>query len=82
MKKFYVNYCDIGNTSELHIADTLDEAIKFADEYVEDYEKVGADVDPDTDTADIFSIQVWSYDEVTEVCPVLEYDTAYYYNRH
>lgn len=94
MKKFHINYCDKGNTSELHTADDLDAAIKFADEYVSDYEKIGEDVDPDTDNADIFSLQVWSYDEDkhddweqndgdydTEPVPELEYETAYYYNR-
>lgn len=81
MKKFHVNYCDKGNTSELHISDTLDDAVKFADEYVSDYDKTGEDVDPDTDTADIFSLQVWSYNETSEDDPELEYETAYYYNR-
>lgn len=81
MEKFYVNYCCKGSTSVLHIADTLNEAIKFTDEYVSDYEKVGKDVDPDTDTADIFCLQVWSYDTTNDDDPFWEYETAYFYNR-
>ena len=81
MKKFQINYCNKGNTSELHTAETLDEAIKFADEYVNDYEKVGESVDPDTDAADIFQLQIWSYDEASEDDPEMEYKTAYYYSR-
>lgn len=95
MKTYTVNYCDRGNTSDLHKADTLEEAVKFADEYVKDYEKLGADIDPDTSKADIFNLQVWSFDEEeyelweqndgdynTEPGPDLEYGTAYYYNRY
>ena len=81
MKKFQINYCDKGNTSELQTVDTLGEAIKFADDYVSDYEKVDEGVDPDTDVADIFRLQVWSYDDATEDDPGLEYETPYYYSR-
>ncbi len=79
MKKFHVNYCDKGNTSELHTAETLDAAKIFADQFVKGKQEVGPEVDPDTDTADIFHIEVWSYDATTDNDPELEYTTAYYF---
>ena len=80
MKKFQVNYCDKANSSELYSVETLEEAIALANKEVQGEEPVADNVDPYTDVADTFKIEVWSIDDSEEE-PNLEYETELYYKR-
>ena len=93
MKRYFIYYSNRCESNSIHNTDNLDDAIKWADEFVKGYEKA-VNVDIFQAREEIFKLEVNSFDEEayqeweqtdgdyrTMPEPNEEYSTAYYYGK-